>query len=92
MFMLEDGHNSILYLDNTLVLATSYTEAKEDGQRVVQLLQRLGSVLSLEKCQLQPTQEFTYLGLVFNTQNMTLSPPLDKVLKIKAQAAKVVIF
>ena len=62
-----------LYLDDTLVLVNSYTQAKEDGQRVVQLLQRLGFILSLEKCQLEPTQEFTHLGLVFNTQNMTLS-------------------
>ena len=78
-----------LYLDGALVLAHSYTQAKEDGQKVVQLLQKLGFVLSLEKCQLEPNQEFTHLGLVFNTQNTTLSLSQDKVLAIKAQAAKV---
>ena len=84
----EDGYNSFLYLCDALVLANSYTHAKEDGQRVVQLLQRVGFVLSLETCHLEPTQEFTHLGLVFNTQNMTLSLPQDKVLTIKAQTAK----
>ena len=57
-----------LYLNDALVLANSYTQAKEDGQRVVELLQILGFVLSLEKCQLEPTQEFTHLGLVLNTR------------------------
>ena len=78
-----------LYLDNVLVLANSYTQAKEDGQRVVQLLQRLGFVLRWEKCQLEPTQEFTHLGFMFNTQNMSLLLPQDKVLMMKAQAVKV---
>ena len=83
------GIKVFLYLDDALVLANSYTLAKKDGQSVVQLLERLGFMLSLEKCQLEPTQEYTYLGLVFNTWNMTLSPPQDKVLTIKAQAANV---
>ena len=54
-----------LYLDDALVLANSYSQAKEDGQKVVQLLQRLGFVLSLETCQLESTQIFTHLDLVF---------------------------
>ena len=87
----ENGYITIfLYLDDALVLANSYFLSKVDGQRVVQLLQKLGFVLILEKCQLEPTQEFTHWGLVFNTQNMTLSLSQDKVLVIKAQTAKVV--
>ena len=83
------GKTVCLHLDDALVLVTSYTQAKADGQRVGQLLQRLGFVLSLEKCQSEPTQEFTHLGLVFNIKNMTLSLTQDKVLTIKAQAARV---
>ena len=85
------GITIFLYLDNALVLASSYTQAKEGRQKVVQLLQKLGFVLSLEKCQLEPTQEFTHLGLVINTQNMTLSLLQDKVLAIKAKAARVAL-
>ena len=83
------GITVFLYLGGALVLAHSYTQAKEDGRRVVHLLQRLGFVLRLEKCQLEPTEEFTHLCLVFNTQNMALLHLQDKVLAIKAQAAKV---
>ena len=78
-----------LYLNDALVPANSYTQAKEDEWKVVQFLQRLGFMLNLEKCKLQPTQEFTYLGLVLNTQSITLSLPKDKVVTIKTQAAKV---
>ena len=49
------GITIFLYLDDALLLANSYTQAKEDGQRVVQLLQKLGFVLSLEKCQVELT-------------------------------------
>ena len=68
----EMGITIFLYLDDALVLANSYTQVKEDWQRVVQLLQKLGFVQNLEKCQFEPTHEFTPLDLVFNTQNMTL--------------------
>ena len=83
------GVTLFLYLDDALVLANFYTQVKEDGQRVVQLLLKLGFMLILEKCQLEPTQEFTHLGLVFNTNDRALSQPQDKVLAIKTQAAKV---
>ena len=36
------GITVFLHLDDALVLANSYTQAKEDGQKVVHLLQRLG--------------------------------------------------
>ena len=86
------GITVFLYLDDAPVLANSYSQAKEDGQKVVQLLHRLGFMLILKKCQLEPTQECTHLGLVLNTQNITVSLPQDKVLEIKAQAAKVSSF
>ena len=85
------GLTVFLYMDDTLLLVISYTQAKEDGQRVL-LLQRMGFMLSLTKCQLKPTQEFTHMGLVFNTQNITLSLTQDKVLVIKSEVAKVTSF
>ena len=78
-----------LYLDDALLLANPYTHANKDQQRIVQLLKKLGFVLNLEKCQSEPTQDFTQLGLVINIQNMTLSLHQDKVQAIKAQVAKV---
>ena len=41
-------------------------------QRVVQLLQRLGFIQILEKCQLEPSEKFTHLGQGFNMQDMTV--------------------
>ena len=74
IWQLADG-TIFLYLDDALVLANSYTQAKEDGQRVVQLLQKLGFVLSLEKCQLESNQEFTLGSGVWQTEyNLVTSP------------------
>ena len=43
------GIKIFLYLDNALVLVNSYTQTKEDWQRVVLLLQKLDFVLSLKE-------------------------------------------
>ena len=43
---------------------------------------------SLDKCQFQPTQVFTYLGLTFSTRYMTVYLPLDKVQAIIVQTKK----
>ena len=57
-----------LYLGGALVLCNSFTQVKEDGQRVVRLLQDLDFMLSLKKSQLEPTLEFAHLGFVLYTQ------------------------
>ena len=56
---------------------------------VAHLLDRLGFIVSLKRSQPEPTQFFTYLELCFNTKDMIVSLPQDKVLAIKAQVAKV---
>ena len=48
-------------LDNGLQLAELHMQAGIDGQRVASLLQKLGCLLSQDKCQLKPTKAFTHL-------------------------------
>ena len=49
------------------------------------LLQRLGFVINLKKCLLDPVQEIVFIGLIVNSQFMTLSLPEEKIVKIKDQ-------
>ena len=48
----------------------------------------VGLWLSHDKCRFEPTQVSTYLGLTFNTTEITISLPKEKVQIIKAQVAK----
>ena len=78
-----------LYLDDALVLGDTYDQAKTNGWIVAKLLLDLGFVLSLEKCNFEPTQVFTHLGVMLNTKTMMLSLPQEKVQVIQKQAQHV---
>ena len=47
------------------------------------VLQHLGFVINLKKCVLDPTQEIQFLGLIVNSQTMTLSLSEEKIRRIK---------
>ena len=83
------GITLFLYLDDALVLGDTYDQAKTNGRIVAKLLLDLGFVLSLEKCNFEPTQVFTHLGVTWNTKTMMLSLPQEKVQAIQKQARHV---
>ena len=83
------GITLFLYLDNALVLGNTYDQAKTNGRIIAKLLWDLGFVLSLEKCNFEPTQVFTHLGVTWNTKMMKLLLPQDKVQVIQKQAQHV---
>ena len=49
------------------------------------LLKHLGFVISLKKCVLDPVQEIEFLGLIVNSQTMTLPLPKENIVEIKSQ-------
>ena len=75
-----------LYLDIAVILVESYMQARLDWQGVASLLHRLGFALSHNKCQLEPTHVFTYLGLTLDTRKMTISLLGKKVQAIKTSS------
>ena len=78
-----------LYIDDALVLANSYTQAKEGWQRVMQLPQRLGLILSLESTSWSLIKSL-HTWIWCSTHTILLCHPQDNILEIKTQAAKVV--
>lgn len=82
-----EGIQVVAYLDDFLVVAPSPTQAARDARRTVALLKDLGFSISWEKTNLSPSQEFTYLGLCWNTKDLTVSLPSDKRRHLRATAA-----
>ena len=77
------GIRSIFYIDDILVLASSFEECQEKVMWLHDLLIHLGFIINHRKSDLLPSQKFRFLGLIWDTIQM-------RVLKIR-ERAKVVV-
>ena len=55
----------------------------------IYLLQSLGILITIQKSILNPTSTLEFLGVVVNSQDMTLSLPTEKILKIQQQCKEI---
>ena len=75
------GVRIVIYIDDILVLASSYNQCVKDAQLVVDTLVKLGFHIKVKKCVFTPSQDVFYL---WNTRTMTVSLPEEKLTNIKA--------
>ena len=76
------------YLDDLLILSSSEDKALSDRDSTLFLLNSLGYTINSQKSNLFPSQILTHLGYIWNSCDMTISLPLDKISKIKNLARK----
>lgn len=81
-----DGHLSVNYLDDFCCIGSSYKQCVENVTATIKLLESLGFIINLNKSHITPTRSCKFLGYIFDTNNMTLSLPHDKKLRIKEKA------
>ena len=72
----------IIYLDDLFILGKSMSELFMARDSAIFLLQHLGFVINLKKCVLDPVQEIWFLGLIVNSQTMTLPLPKENTVEI----------
>ena len=72
------GFLSIIYVDDTLLLARSYNDCLENIRETNNLLEKLGFSIHEEKSVFIPTRKITFLGFIVNSENMTLSLTQEK--------------
>ena len=68
-----------MYLDDWMTLAQSSKTCSDHTHQVVTTASELGFSPHLEKSSLTPSQTFTFLGMLFNTQTFTVSPTEDRI-------------
>ena len=68
-----------VYLDESLVLASTKELAAEGAAQLVDLLNDLGLTVNFYKSQLTPVQQIVYLGFLINLQEGTIQIPDGKV-------------
>lgn len=74
----------LVYLDDFIVMGDTWVECNHAHQTLIQILRSLGFFISWSKC-VSPTQILTYLGVVFNSTDMSVSLPPDKLSKLKQE-------
>lgn len=71
-------HDTIVYLDDFLVIGTTRAECKQAYNTLLALLQELGFTISQHKL-VPPTQRLTFLGVQLDTVLCTVTLPAEKL-------------
>lgn len=82
------GLLSVIYLDDFLLIGHSRETCLDNIHQTERLLKELGFVINYKKSILNPSKQITFLGFVFNSENMVLSLPESKQSSIKGQLDK----
>ena len=77
-----NGLRIVIFLDDILLVASSFAECMEQLSLLRKLLESLGFVINDAKSQLQPTTRICFLGFIIDSISMKLLLPEDKLQKI----------
>lgn len=66
----EKGFLSVIYLDEFLLIGDTLQECRRNVEETLRLLNSLGFVTNLQKCELSPSQERKFLGFTLNSSRM----------------------
>lgn len=72
------------YLDDILIRSNSKDQCQLWTEQILQLLFTLGLGVNLEKSDMIPSQDFTYIGIRFQTDRAIMVPPDDRIAKIRS--------
>lgn len=81
-FLRSEGILCVNYLDDFLILGSSYDDCLNKIRRTYNLMIKMGFLVNKEKSMLVPSRKFKFLGFIFDVNLMTLELPLDKRAKI----------
>jgi hypothetical protein len=84
------GIHITAYLDDTLLVFETQDEAVEYGRIAADLFQDLGFMISIKKSVLTPTRQIEFLGVIINSEDMTVSLPTDKAIKIVQEVERLI--
>lgn len=68
------GIRVLAYLDDWLGLNQDARSLRDQSRQLIQILQQLGWVISFPKSHLTPSQQFTYIGVTFDTVLNRMAP------------------
>ena len=76
--------------DIITMIAATKEECLQKTERALEILESLGWIINTEKSRLTPTQVFEWLGVHFNLNNHTASPPNEKMIQLQLLLKQVI--
>jgi hypothetical protein len=75
----------LCYIDDFLIISRSHDKCVKSKDILIDLLTDLGFAINWEKC-VGPSQQVTFLGILLNTVEMSISVPFSKLSDIRQSA------
>lgn len=88
-FLREENYQSVVYLDDCLLLGFSELECRKNLQAHINLLTALGFIINFQKSELEPSTERKYLGFIFNSEKQTIAIPGTRRQKLYSLVSKI---
>ena len=82
-FIRNKGIKITFYLDDILIIGPSYDSVCNSLALTLDILCNLGLKINYEKSSLVPNQVINHLGFLWNSKQMSISLPVEKISKIK---------
>ena len=86
-FALELGFRINQYLDDWINRCLSYTEGKISIMKLLHLILFIGLIPNFGKCDLEPSQQFDFVGTHYDLKSSTVRPTEDRILSIEKATA-----
>ena len=84
----KQGVRIVLYIDDLLVIAISKDLCNRHVALLLAAIEEFGFLLNAKKSSLDPTQTFTYLGMVWDSVAWQVSVKPDREIKIRDNATQ----
>ena len=72
-FLHKQGVQIIIYIDDTLLVASSMNKLIRDRDLTIHTFESCGFTVNFKKSQLDPMHELEFLGFIINSINMTIT-------------------
>ena len=82
-FLRSEGLKITAYLDDILICSKSLETIKKEISQTIKLLESLGFVINYKKSNIVPSRKLLHLGFIWDSIEMNIALPEDKITKIK---------
>ena len=77
-FLSSEGHLPVIYVDGCYLQSASLTKCGENVLRTIDILECLGFYIKIEKSEIIPKQQITFLGVIIDSLHMTITLTNEK--------------
>lgn len=89
-YLRKRGIRMTIYLDDWFTVNQQKKMLVQDQEEMINLLVRLGFIINVEKSELTPTQEITYIGALFKLKQGYVYPTPERLQNLKIAIIKLI--